>query len=392
MLVQEIGNAVASARRRLGISLDELAEKTFLEVGLLELIERGERLVSTAKLDRIASALGIDAFALYAGKEVEHSLVVLPRHAARSDFQHRDLSELQRAYERAIGLFEISNIVGSKSLIEDFAARPCGSVPSEDGYHCARIVRKALGLMTERLDNLPILLAERFHVPVLTATLATHTLQAAMVRSAANRAAAIVLNRAVKDRPSSGTLQAWLVDRVSICHELCHVLFDEAKGGLIEVVLDDQESARAPIEYSNGRPAIEQRAGAFAAEILIPLLGLKKLLGEGTQMDTPDRAEEMIEVVRAHFKTPIEITVNHLYNHGYIARINEFREELITSLQAREIDELRLAPVDDSDAWKRVLRDRTREAHNKCLITDGMARALLEMEPGEPLPWEHELP
>ena len=75
MLAQNIGRAFEVARTRLGMSLEELASKTLLDAALLGSIERGERLVSTAKLDRIASVLGIDAFALYEGREVERTLV-----------------------------------------------------------------------------------------------------------------------------------------------------------------------------------------------------------------------------------------------------------------------------------------------------------------------------
>jgi transcriptional regulator with XRE-family HTH domain len=385
MLARDIGRAIETARRRVDVSLEELAETTSLDAGLLGSVERGERLVSTAKLDRIASALGIDALALYGGREVEQALVVLPRHAARSDFQHADLPVLRRALERATALAEVSSLLGRKSLAGSFEARPPGAAPAQDGYHCARLVRRALGRLVEPLDDLPALLAERFDVPVVVAPLATGALQAAAVRSAATRAAAVVLNPSVKGGPAPGTFQAWLVDRVSICHELCHILFDEPKGGLVEVVLDDDLRREG-----QEKPAIEQRAGAFAAEMLIPRFGLRSLLQEqeGGQTDKLARADAWVDQVRAHFRTPVEIAVNHLYNHGYVARISAFREELIERAQLREIAPPAGWAAGDGEAWRRTLLARTREAHDGCLITDGGARALLEVPPGEPLPWD----
>lgn len=387
MLAQDIGRAVEAARTRLGMSLEVLASSTSLDAALLGSIERGERLVSTAKLDRIASALGIDAFALYAGREVERTLVVLPRYAARSDFQHGDLPVLRRALERATALSEVSAILGKKSLAGEFKTNPPGADPAQDGYHCARLVRRALGRIMEPLGSLPTLLAERLDIPVVVAPLATSALQAAAVRSSATHAAAVVLNPSVKDAPQVGSFQAWLVERVSICHELCHILFDEPRGGIVDVVLDDL------ILEGQERPPIEQRAGAFAAEMLIPLFGLRELLGgEGRQTDTPAQADRMVDQVRMHFKTPAEITVNHLYNHGYVAKISAFREDLIERAQGRETPQPAILPAGEGDAWRRALLARTQEAHDGSLITDGAARALLELEPGEPLPWERDAP
>ena len=384
MLAHDIGRAIEAARKRLGVSLEDLAASTSLDVALLGSIERGEQLVSTAKLDRIASALGIDAFALYGGREVERTLVVLPRYAARSDFQQGDLPVLRRALERATALAKVSAILGKTSLAGQFKPTPPGADPAQDGYHCARRVRRALGRITEPLDNLPALLAERFDVPVVVEPLATAALQAAAVRSSVTYAAAVVLNSSVKDGPPVGSFQAWLVDRVSICHELCHIVFDEPRGGIVDVILDD-------LLEGQERPPIEQRAGAFAAEMLIPLFGLRNLLGaEGRQTDTPAQADRLVDEVRTHFKTPAEIAVNHLYNHGYVARISDFRENLIERAQGRDIPQPGTLPAGEDDAWRRALLARTQEAHDCSLITDGTARALLELEPGEPLPWERD--
>lgn len=396
MLARDIGRAIKTARERLDLSIEQLASSTFLDVALLGSLERGEQLVSTAKLDRIASALGLDAFSLYAGRGEERTLVALPRYNAQGDFQHADLHALRRALERATALREVSGIAGQACLAGQFQPSPPGADPAEDGYHRARLVRKALGQITEPLGNLSVLCAERFNIPVVVVSLSTATLQAAAVCSSSTRAAAIVLNPSVKNGPVPGSYQAWLVNRVSICHELCHILFDEPKGGIVDVTLDDF------IRENQEKPPIEQRAGAFAAELLIPLHGLRALLGEeGRQTDALTRADEMVDEVRAHFATPIEIAVNHLYNHGYVARISGLREELMERAKARELSRAGAQqvysggsgpPADESDAWRQTLLIRTQEAHDLGRITDGAARALLELEAGAPLPWERDVP
>lgn len=387
MLAHDIGRAVEAARKRLVMSLEELADRTSLDAGQLSSLERGESLVSTAKLDRIASVLGLDAFALYEGREVEQTLVVLPRYATRADFHQADLPVLRRALERAAALREVSAILGKKSLLDRFQQTAPGGDPAQNGYHCARLVRRALRQITEPLGSLPALLAERFDIPVVVAPLQTRALQAASIRSSATPAAAVVLNPSVKDGPPAGSAQAWLVDRVSICHELCHVLFDEPQGGIVNLVLDDV------IREDQESSPIEQRARAFAAEMLIPRFGLQELLGgEGRETDTPASADRMVDEVRMHFETPAEIAVNHLYNHHYVARSSAFRKELIERAKGRELLRLATQPPGEEDAWRRVLLTRTQEAHDLGHLTDGAARALLELAPGEPLPWERDAP
>lgn len=381
MLARDIGQAVEAARKRAGVSVEQLAEKTSLDAELLRSIERGDTLASTAKLDRIASRLGLDAFALYAGQAVERGLVVLPRHAARSDFQYQDLPVLRRALERATALREVSRMLGQSAPA--FDPRPPGAEPAQDGYLWARRVRVALGNTAGPLDDLPTLLAETFHVPVIAAHLATGALMAAAVRSSAARAAAVVLNASVSGGPIPGSFQAWLVDRVSLCHVLCHVLCDAPKEGAIDVILDD------PPRPGQDKSPVEQRAGAFAAELLVPLHGLRALFGgEGRQVDTQGRADAMVDEVRTLFRTPAELAVNHLYNHGYVAAIPAFRQQLTDEAKRRELPPPPGWVSDASEPWRRVLLARTREAHERGLVTDGMARALLELPAGEALPWD----
>ena len=66
----DIGRAIHCTRIRKRMSLEALSESTSLGRELLLAAECGSELLSTAKLDRIAKALGIDAFALYEGRVI----------------------------------------------------------------------------------------------------------------------------------------------------------------------------------------------------------------------------------------------------------------------------------------------------------------------------------
>ena len=103
------------------------------------------------------------------------------------------------------------------------------------------------------------------------------------------------------------------------------------------------------------------------------------------------KADRMVDEVRAHFQTPVEIAVNHLYNHHYVARVDAFRKELIERAKGRDVAIPTALHWSDDDAWRRVLVARTREASDRGLITDGTARSLLELPAGELLPWERDV-
>lgn len=384
MIAHAIGRTIAEVRRREGVSVEELASGTGLGRELLDAVERGETLPSTAKLDRIAASLGLDAFALYEGRAVSRGLVVLPRSAQRADFRAEDLPILRRAHERAMALRDVSALLGGIERI-GFERRAPGHSPASDGYDLARRLRRALGNQSGPLLELPRLAAESLEMLVVDAQLATRSLFAATVRSPNNSVAAIIINTAVEGGPPRGTRQAWLVERVSIAHELCHALFDETSGLGVDVLLDEEPRA------GHARSPVEQRAGAFAAELLIPLHGLRERFGDGTQIDTQTRAGELVDEVRRDFSTPAEVTVNHLYNHGYVARVQGFREDLIVSARARDAKGAGLAlrsETSPTEASLRLLHDRIRRAYEAGLLTDGAARTLLEMDAGEPLPWD----
>lgn len=375
MLAEHIGRVVSAARGRAGMSVEALAEQTALDAKLLASVERGEKLVSTAKLDRIAATLGLDAFELYRGVDLPRGLTVMPRHASRPDFRERDLRPLRQALERATTLGAMSALGGRQPI--SFLPEAPGVDAAQAGYHCARRVRVALENLTGPIDRLDSLLPERFHVPVLWASLETPGLFAVAVRSRASGAAAIVLN-APDGIPADS--QTTLVERVSICHELCHVLFDAPRDGDIDVVLDD------PPKEGKDKSPIEQRAGAFAAELLIPLFGLKEEFGEPRGVDTDARADAMVDLVRSRFRTPAEIAVNHLYNHSYIAHFSEFREHLIDRAHTRSV--VAGGSPHDRSAWRLALIQRIREANELGLVSDGGARAALELQAGDSLPWD----
>ncbi len=375
MLPQHIGTVIRQTRERLRVTQADLAKRSSVSAELLAAQEAGTRLLSTAKLDRIASALGLDPAALSEGREQVRGLVAHPKHAGRTDFRQEDLRALERALGRAESLRELNALLGRSTLLDQVAPAAPGAKAAADGYARATRVRALIGLPVEPLPELGTLLVTRFGIPVFREPLVTTALQAATVRASSSRAAAIVLNTHASGRPKSAR-QAALLERVDICHELCHALFDQPVDQLIDLTVDHVGQG---IDGSR----LEQRARAFAAELLLPREGLERLLGRPERTTLPKKAHRLVDEARAHYLTPLEIAVNHLCNRGFVAL--ELRDSLLKA-QSSVVS----APLTAAEAWRRALEALAQRAHDAGLITGGAVGVMLGIALGEPLPWEND--
>jgi hypothetical protein len=167
-----------------------------------------------------------------------------------------------------------------------------------------------------------------------------------------------------------------LVTRVHLTHELCHLLFDPSPGG-VQVVVDISADRRAL--------AAEQRARAFAAEMLLPLPGLVRLLGDPRGVSETGTAVELVTKARSRFGTPHEITANHLCNRGFIdLGLRDWLEATTTPFAG--VPPVTKLPVDGAPSL--LVSDFVERANTDGTITDGEARAMLGIDRLAPLPWE----
>lgn len=377
-LVQAIGRAVQEGRTRKRLTPSLLAERADVSLAEVTAAEAGQLLLSTGKLERIAGVLDLEPFPLFKGRAVATPEAALFfRHGSHPDFFDEDLGPLRRALGGGLALLEVNTILqrppGLRSLFEP--EEPAGDKVYRIGYAAARRVREALGNEQAPLFDLRAIIEDRFDVAIVASRLRTRGAFAVTVKDPSRGAVAIVLNTAKGD-PAG----APLARRVSLAHELAHVLFDE-EPLRVDLVTADSLS---------GDP-IEQRAGAFAAELLIPFAGLTAQWGEPQQVRSPEQADALIDQVRATYLTPPELTVNHLINREYIVWDEAFRKNLIKAAVGRKspVDVLELPPAAPrEDAPSIALTERLREAHERVLITGGRAREALGLPPGAPLPWE----
>jgi transcriptional regulator with XRE-family HTH domain len=374
---EDIARVVRAARERASYSIEELAAHSGVQAAVLEALEQGRRGITTTQLDEVALALSLDFPALLSGRDVLKTVPsVFLRHAAMQDFDDRDGAALDDALEQGRALSHLRALLNEPPLAlqagvfnpRDAAAdRP--EAPAQNGYQLAREVRRWLGEPTEPLGDLVALLEGRFGVAVVVRALESRSVTAVGVRAESHAAAALSgrdVHRA----------QNPLLARVYLAHELCHLLFDRSVGGLHIVV--DRDTDR------KGQAA-EQRAGAFAAELLLPLEGLRGLLGERRSVDEMDAALGLVTRARSHFGTPHEIAAYHLCNVGFVDR--RLREWLVGSKTtfAAPPPHTALPPL---GAPSKAVAELTARAYHEGLLTDSEARSMLGLDRLERLPWD----
>jgi Zn-dependent peptidase ImmA (M78 family) len=186
-------------------------------------------------------------------------------------------------------------------------------------------------------------------------------------------AAAVILNQANEGFKNP------LRRRVDLAHELGHVLFDELHHGIRVAVDLGIELNRSPT--ASGHPPEEQRANAFAAELLIPLRGLVRLFGaQKLTKGAMSYAEavDRVQQAREEFKTPAEVAVNHLCWRGYIDP--SLRDALLSQKYPKT------GPVRERYMGAGVIQRRVLFALRQGHITASRARELLGLSVWDDLP------
>ncbi|MGN6105979.1 MAG: ImmA/IrrE family metallo-endopeptidase [Kofleriaceae bacterium] len=369
-MLKDIGAAVAAERIRRGLRTDDLG----IDARIVEDLEAGRPGITTTQLETVAATLQIDPIALRSGTIVPRptpSVYLL--HRGAQDFDPAEMPALDAALEQARARNELARLLGNDvGLFPSRAVAPRGvaadgpNAPAHQGYQLARELRQMLGNEADPLDDLCALAESVVGVVVLVRRLVTIGSAAFAVKSADS--AAILLAPASRAR-ENGT-------RVRIAHELCHLLFDLDDGGLHVVV--DYESDRQPFQA-------EQRARAFAAELLLPEAGLRQLLGAPGQISGALDAKRVVSEARDAFGSTWQVAANHLCNLHFIdLELRRWLESLEPSPPARSWTTS--LPREGSPSL--LVEQLVRRAHEVGHLTDGEARTLLGIDRFAPLPWD----
>ncbi|MEO5731169.1 MAG: ImmA/IrrE family metallo-endopeptidase [Byssovorax sp.] len=375
-MIERIGDIVRTVREREICSLEDLAHRSGVSLSVLMALEGGRPGITTTQLDDVAGVLSLDPIALLNGREVPKPVPsVFLRHTPMQDFDDRDALVLDAALEQGRSLANLRSALGEPAFalqagifVQRAAAADRSEAPAQDGYRLARVVRQWLGNVAEPLGDMGRLLEEQFGIAVLVRSLASSRVTATGIRAAG--CAAVVLSARDPHRARNP-----LLARVHLAHELCHVLFDPSPGGLHIVV-----------EGADGKDiTAEQRARAFAAELLLPQDGLTRLLEASHDKGAQSAARDLVTRARSMFGTPHEIAANHLCNLQLIDRgLREWLEAEKTTFAGQPPETTLPAPDDPS----RLVAEEVARAHREGMLTDGEARSILQMDRLAPLPWD----
>lgn len=325
----DLGMAMAHLRSLSGLSIADCAARSETTRETLAAAERGD--IAPAALGGVSKlfALGEEEFREGMVSPVEGVLgtTVFLLHGAYQDFDARDLGVLDRAMRAARSMSALAaaaDVEGGASLrrrLELVPVPPAGPMPADaarQGHRLARAVRARLRLGGEPIEDMRVLLEEQFGIAVLVDEIVSDDLRAASILDAHRAAAAAVLASNDIDRAKNPALA-----RVYLAHELGHLLFDPGAPGSVRVVLDDRPNGRPHhvVPGVNRVALLESRAKGFAAELLIPLEGVRALMGaQSRPLSALKAARDAVAKVREHFGTPWEIATYHLVNLNVIEK------------------------------------------------------------------------
>jgi transcriptional regulator with XRE-family HTH domain len=362
-----VGQRLKLARERAGLDIAELAVKARVASSDVEALEQGRPLsLTTAAIARLARVLDLDVTDLMAGGGELSSPALFFKQAGVPDFFDRDRKHVVHALEQARSIAAVDTMLGRTYLRDAFAPSDPGQVPHEDGYKLANRVRRHLGNLTEPLGDLRDILEEQFGVPVLEAAMHASGLLAVTVKERATSHTAVILST---NAEHFGNV---LYERVDLAHELAHVLFD-APGQQVDYWIDLADETPSALKP-------EQRAKAFAAELLIPRAALIALHGQPylriEKRSSLSASIALAQEVADRFSTPPDLTVNHLVNNGFI---DQSLREAVPSKIVRSQPPAR-------PARPPMLHRRLAEGLASGLLTQMRARELLGLSAWDDLP------
>ncbi|WP_437726953.1 helix-turn-helix domain-containing protein [Sorangium sp. So ce861] len=328
--LEDLGKALAQLRSLQGLSLEECARRIGIPAQNLASAEAGQ--IDDDTMQGIAKLYALEEDDLREGwvrpREGVEGATVFLLHGAYQEFDAKDLGVLDRAMRAARSMSVLLALLdGGEALrrrMQFVPVLPAGPWPGDaarQGHKLARWVRAKLGLGGEPVADIRALLEEQFGIAVVVDDLVSEDLRAASILDARRAAAAAVLASAHPDLESNPTLA-----RVFLAHELCHLLFDPGAPGSVRIALDDRLDDRAAHGCAglDANALLERRAKGFAAEFLIPLDGVKALLGPAAAPVSLDEARTMVAKIREHFETSWDIATFHLHNLGYIQKELKF--------------------------------------------------------------------
>ncbi len=287
---RSIENSLRSWRETLGMSPNHVVWNCGLSEDEIEKAENDASMLPIQTLERIAFSLGLDerklAYDSTAGADLElarrlnqlasDTLVDGDSLPWRTISRLTEAASLIRVYSRLckhLGLRSRTpglpiTLMPSTGLMHSTGRH---TQPWLAGYSYAQRMRELLELGSSPLRSLSNVIEENLEIPVIRTKLQTGVAGAtiSVTDDDGQQFRGIVINVEGLNRDVE-------FQRVSLAHQLCHLLFDSDEN-LNKVRIDTYNTNQYPMELGTFGDALEQRAAAFAAELLAPLERVHRL-------------------------------------------------------------------------------------------------------------------
>lgn len=325
-LAEEDAELLRTARQSARLTRAQMAGLLDIEVGTLALLEDGDEAASPALLARYAQLFGLRVDRFMAGEAADAPATFLFRYL-RDSPDPRALSEIG-AYP-VLGDFlrtvrdiaDVRDLLGDDSkpntLLEELShvgrlAKPLGALDEgelvAEAIWLAKAVRNKLHMEVRPIPSMVDLMVQRLGVELLW--VGPEDLDPDIDAACTLLPLPAILVNLV------GGAECWWRTRMTLAHELCHLLFDRSildpeHPGAFFLFSPREARARGDhpprIRLPGMLELVERRANIFAANLLAPEEGVRALVG-----DLDPTSEPAISVVCQHYMIGRLTAINRL--------------------------------------------------------------------------------
>lgn len=294
--VGEPGQTIKSRRADMSLSVEELARVSDIDVEQLVSFENGNSVLPFRDIEKISRSLVLDESVIgyQPGSGGDPQLGVRFKEFFKGAGDGAGLLSsalVLRLSEAAWVVKKQLSLQSKLGTSQTDVIRDLGIKPDNDykypafkkGYALAAKTRELLGLgEVEPIQSLSDLVENKLCIPVVQSDF-SHKFAGATV-SPSDTGRGIVLN-------TNGLNSNVWVRRTTLAHELGHLLWDPDHR-LNKLVVDEYDDFNRSADIYD---EVEARANAFAAELLAPAEGVKKVF------ESCSRSEDGIRAVMEHF-------------------------------------------------------------------------------------------
>lgn len=303
---REPANTIRQKREELGLNILQLAKSSRLDTKIVEDAETPGKIVPIQALNELCQVLALD----------ERILGYRPSAGGdeKLGVRLRLLSEAkgERSFSPStvMGLLEAAWVISkqmtlSKSiqrLAHDLAVKANHrngnySYPTyEKGYHLAERTRELLGLDAEEpIKSVRVLVEDVLNIPLIQVALEPRFAGATIANG-------LYRGIVVNERGQNSDVA---IRRMTICHELAHLLWDPDER-LDRIIVDDYDGIGG--WGSSANDVVEMRANAFAVSFLAPRLAVQKIV------DKYDDVGDALAEVSRRFGIGVTAARYHVFN------------------------------------------------------------------------------